>query len=213
VADQRLRARSNGIAPTLSSDLPALEFQNFALINSFEMTIDLAHELVKHLALLLARTDVRGAVVTHGTDTMEETSFLTDLLLPRGKPVVFTGAQLPQDDPQADGPRNLEDSIRVAASPQASGLGVVICFNRQLHAARDVTKTHTSALETFQSSEHGALGCVDAGEIILFRRPAIALQLAADKLDKKVDLIRLSLGMDATLIDASREKGRRRDCR
>ena len=185
------------------SELPRLEFQNFATIGSFEMTIEFAHKLIKQIAELLARRDVAGVVVTQGTDTMEETSFLADLLLPPEKPVVFTGAQLPHDHPQTDGPRNLEDSIRAAASPNAVGLGAMVCFNGQLHAARDVTKVHTSALETFQSYDHGALGCVDSAQVVIFRRPELRLSLSADKLDKRVDLVQLGLGIDSRPIDSA----------
>jgi L-asparaginase len=183
--------------------LPRLEFQNFATIGSFEMTIEFAHKLIKQIAELLARRDVAGVVVTQGTDTMEETSFLADLLLSPEKPVVFTGAQLPHDHPQTDGPRNLEDSIRAAASPNAAGLGAMVCFNGQLHAARDVTKVHTSALETFQSYDHGALGCVDSAQVVIFRRPELRLSLSADKLDKRVDLVQLGLGIDSRPIDSA----------
>jgi L-asparaginase len=187
--------------------LPRLEFQNFATMASFEMTMEMAHQLVKYIAELLARIDVGGVVVTQGTDTMEETSFLADLLLPPGKPVVFTGAQLPHDHPQTDGPRNIENSIRAAASPDTHGLGVMVCFNAQLHAARDVTKVHTSALETFQSYEHGALGCVDAGQVVIFRRPQVKLSLSAEKLDKRVDLIQVGLGIDGRSIDTALAAG------
>ena len=187
--------------------LPRLEFQNFATMASFEMTMEMAHKLVKYIAEFLARIDVAGVVVTQGTDTMEETSFLADLLLPPGKPVVFTGAQLPHDHPQTDGPRNLENSIRAAASPDTHGLGVMVCFNGQLHAARDVTKVHTSALETFQSYEHGALGCVDAGQVVIFRRPELRLFLSAEKLDKRVDLIQVGLGIDGRSIDTALAAG------
>lgn len=184
------------------TNLPGLEFQNFASILGFEMTIEVVHNLVKRLAELRADPSVGGVVVTQGTDTIEETSFLADLLLPPGKPVVFTGAQLPNDHLQTDGPRNLLDSVRAAASSEAEGLGVMVGFNGRLHAARDVTKVHTSALETFQSYDHGALGSVDETDVVIFRRPAIRLTLSAEKLDKRVDLIRLAMGMDARAIDA-----------
>ena len=187
--------------------LPRLEFQNFATMASFEMTLEMAHKLVKYIAELLARIDVGGVVVTQGTDTMEETSFLADLLLPPGKPVVFTGAQLPHDHPQTDGPRNIENSIRAAASPDTYGLGVMVCFNGQLHATRDVTKVHTSALETFQSYEHGALGYVDAGQVVIYRRPELRLSLSAEKLDKRVDLIQVGLGIDGRSIDTALAAG------
>src|SRR5215469_6018229 len=163
----------------------------------------MAHQLVKHVGELVASPEVAGLVIAQGTDTMEETSFLTDLLIPADKPVVFTGAQLPHDHPQTDGPRNILDSIRAAASSEAVGLGAMVCFNGQLHAARDVTKVHTRALETFQSYEHGALGCVDSGQALIFRRPELRLSLSADKLDKRVDLIELGLGIDSRPIDTA----------
>jgi L-asparaginase len=107
------------------TDLPPLEFQNFATIAGFEMTLDMAHQLVKHVGKLVGSPEVAGLVIAQGTDTMEETSFLTDLLIPADKPVVFTGAQLPHDHPQADGPRNILDSIRAAVcvlrAAQAAG--------------------------------------------------------------------------------------------
>lgn len=187
--------------------LPRTRFQNFLKISGFEMTIEVAHALVKHVAELLASPEVGGVVVTQGTDTMEETSFLADLLLPPGKPVVFTGAQLPHDHPQTDGPRNILDSIRAAASPDSIGLGVMVCFNGRLHAARDVTKVHTSALETFQSYDHGALGCVDDRLVVIFRRPTFRLSLSASRLDKRVDLLRLVLGMEGRVLDASLASG------
>jgi len=189
------------------TNLPRVRFQNFTKISGFEMTIEVAHSVVRHIASLLADPEVGGVVVTQGTDTMEETSFLADLLLPSGKPVIFTGAQLPHDHPQTDGPRNILDSIRAAASPDSIGLGVMVCFNGRLHAARDVTKVHTSALETFQSYDHGALGCVDDGLVVIFRRPRFRALLSADRLDKRVDLIRLVLGMEARVLDAALANG------
>lgn len=189
------------------TDLPPLEFQNFATIASFEMSLDTAHQLVKHVGEIVASPDVAGVVIAQGTDTMEETSFLADLLIPPEKPVVFTGAQLPHDHPQTDGPRNILDSVRAAACSEALGLGAMVCFNGQLHAARDVTKVHTSALETFQSYQHGALGCVDGRRVVIFRRPVAYLSLSAEKLDKRVDLIRLVIGIDGRPIDSALESG------
>jgi len=189
------------------TDLPPLRFENFTTIASFEMTLETAHQLVKHVGELVASPDVAGVVIAQGTDTMEETSFLADLLIPSDKPIVFTGAQLPHDHPQTDGPRNILDSIRAASCSEAAGLGAMVCFNGQLHAARDVTKVHASALETFQSYEHGALGCVDGRRVLISRRPAVHLSLSAEKLDKRVDLIRLVIGLDGRPIDSALESG------
>ena len=134
-------------------------------------------------------------MVTHGTDTMEETSYLADLLLDSDKPVVFTGAQRAHDDPQADGPLNLLNAIRVA-TPIARGLGAMVCFNGTIHAARDVTKTHTSAVETFQSPDRGPLGEVDGESVVIHRRPGLRRTFAVDRLEERVTLFRLSLGVD-----------------
>jgi L-asparaginase len=144
-----------------------------------------------------------GVVVTHGTDTMEETCYLADLLIASEKPIVFTGAQRSSDDPDSDGPRNLLNAIRAAASPLARGLGAMICFNDELHAARDVTKVHTARVQTFQSYDHGMLGEIDGNQVIIYRKPTLRRMFQIPKLEERVDLILLVLGIDARYIDAS----------
>ena len=181
--------------------LPDLEFDNFATVPSFNMTAAFAHQLMQHVAAVLRRGDVDGVVVTQGTDTLEETSFLADLLIDGPKPVVFTGAQLAHDHPQSDGPRNLLDSIRAAAADAVRGLGVLACFNGELHAARDVTKVHTSAIETFQSYGHGAVGVVDGEEVVIYRRPQLRIHLTPLDLSKRVPLIKAVMGIDDEVLD------------
>src|SRR5262249_18626037 len=155
-----------------------------------------AFSLARRVGEILARSDVAGVVVTHGTDTMEETSYLTDLLVESNKPAVFTGAQRAHDDPQSDGPFNLRNALHVAAFPPARGLGAVLCFNGTIHAARDVTKVHTSAVETFQSYERGALGAVDGDTVAIHRRPLLRRAFKIDRLEERVELFRLVLGTD-----------------
>jgi L-asparaginase len=138
------------------AEVASVEVEDFASVPSFDMSIGFVHRMAIRVNQVLARPDVCGVVVTHGTDTMEETCYLTDLLLEGDKPAVFTGAQRPHDDPRGDGPRNILNSIRAAVAPTARGLGAVLCFNDRIHAARDVTKLQTSAFETFQSYEHGS---------------------------------------------------------
>jgi L-asparaginase len=177
--------------------LPPIQVENFSTAPSFEMQFG----FIERLSDLVESEDLSGIVVTQGTDTLEETSFLTDLLIESDKPIIFTGAQLAQDHPQTDGPRNLLDAVRAAASSQARGLGVMVAFNGQLHAAGDVQKLHTSALETFQSPETGPLGFVDGDEVIFYRRPLIRLRLRPVSLGKRVELLRLALGMDDRIIE------------
>ena len=187
--------------------LPDLEVDNFATIPSFNMTVEFAYRLVQHVAALAQRVDVDGVVVTQGTDTLEETSFLADLLIEGPKPLVFTGAQLAHDHPQSDGPRNLLNSIRAAAADAAAGLGVLACFNAELHAARDVTKVHTSAIETFQSHGHGAVGVVDGEQVVIHRRPQLRVHLRPLGLGKRIALIKAVLGIDDRLLDPIRSSG------
>ncbi len=190
-----------------ASTVADIEVVNFCNIGSFQLSLDTVFRLVQRVNEILDRTDVAGVVVTHGTDTMEETCYLADLLVVSDKPVVFTGAQRSNDDPDSDGPRNLLNAIRVAASPSAKGLGAMICFNDELHAARDVTKVHTSRVQTFQSYEHGMLGEIDGDRVIFYRHPTLRRTFRVPALEERVDLIMLVLGVNARYIDASIQSG------
>jgi L-asparaginase len=187
--------------------LPPIKFENFSTEPSFEMRLGFIEGLIRRLNDLVESDDLSGIVVTQGTDTLEETSFLADLLVESDKPIIFTGAQLAHDHPQTDGPRNLLDAVRAAASPQARRMGVMVAFNGQLHAARGVQKLHTSALETFQSPETGPLGFVDGDEVIFYRRPFMHHRLHPVSLDKRVELIRSTLGMDGRIIELLLQSG------
>jgi len=184
-----------------------IEVHDLATIPSYEMDLQFAFDLAGRIRDTLSRAEVAGVVVTHGTDTMEETCYLSDLLLDSDKPAVFTGAQRAHDDPQSDGPLNLLNSLRVAASPLTRGLGAMICFNATLHAARDVTKVHASAVETFQSYEHGALGEVDGSAVVIHRRPVLRRTFRIDRLEQDVELFRVVLGMDLRGIEAAIARG------
>jgi L-asparaginase len=194
------------LLPQVSS-VAELEVVDFATIPSFDMTVQFAFSMARRVNELVARPDVAGVVVTHGTDTMEETSYLADLLLQSEKPVVFTGAQRAHDDPQSDGPPNLLNALRVAASPLATGLGATVCFNGTIQSARDVTKVHTSAVETFQSYEQGALGAVDGEHVVIYRRPTLRRAFQIERLEDAVKLFRLSLGCDLDDLKAMIERG------
>ena len=145
--------------------------------------------------------------MTHGTDTMEETCYLTDLLLRGDRPAVFTGAQRTHDDPHPDGPRNILSALCTAASPAARGLGALLCFNDRIHAARDVTKVHASAVETFQSYGRGAVGEVDGDRVVIHRCPCLRRTFEIASLEDRVHLVRLFLGVDIRLIDALVDAG------
>ena len=195
----------------LAPDLP-VSTESFCNIGSFAMDLETSFRLARRLDAILADPDVAGVVVTHGTDTMEEAVFLADLVVTSDKPVVFTGAQRHAAEPDADGPRNLADAIRVAASPSARSLGAVIVFEGEIHAARDVTKIHAYRVGTFASAEHGKLGEVDAGRVIVQRRPLLRPPLfrgagAIERIETRVDLIRLVMGNDDRFMRCALQSG------
>lgn len=187
--------------------LAELEIDNFASVASFQMDAAFLLRLIRRIGDKLSRADVSGVVVTHGTDTMEESAYLADLLVGSDKPVVFTGAQRSADEPDGDGPRNILNSIRAAASPLTRGLGAMICFNEELHAAREVTKVHTSAVQTFQSYDHGKLGTFDGDRVVVSRRPIGRPKYRVEQLEPRVDLIKLVLGLDARPLDSAVSSG------
>jgi L-asparaginase len=185
-----------------------LEIDDFATVPSFDMSVGLAFGLAQRINAQLARPEVAGVVVTHGTDTMEESCYLTDLLLQSDKPVVFTGAQRAHDDPLPDGPKNLLSAARTAVTPAAAGLGAMICFADQIHAGRDVTKVSASALAAFHSYDKGALGEVDGARVIIHRRPVSRRAFRLDRMpDFQVPLIRLTLGFDVRVVEMTLDLG------
>lgn len=179
----------------------------FSSIGSYALTLDMIFALAKRLDAHLSDDTVHGVVVTHGTDTMEETAFLADLIVQSEKPMVFTGAQRAADVPDSDGPRNLADAIRLAASERAIGLGAMIVFEQDFHAARDVTKTHTSRVDTFASGEHGKLGEIDEDIVAVFRKPMLRKKYQVDAIETKIDLIKLVVGADDRFLRFSAESG------
>jgi L-asparaginase len=193
--------------PELAS-LCDLEIDDFATVSSFDISVGFAFGLARRINQQLARPEVAGVVVTHGTDTMEESCYLADLLLESDKPAVFTGAQRAHDDPLPDGPRNLLAAVRTAVTPEAAGLGALICFADQIHAGRDVTKVSASALAAFQSYDKGALGEVDGARVIVHRRPARRRTFRLAQMPgPQVPLFRLSLGVDVRLIGLALDLG------
>lgn len=199
-----LLAGLGSLAPDV--DVTAEQFCN---VGSYLLDLETSFALARRCATILESDDVAGVVVTHGTDTMEESAFLADLTVASDKPIVFTGAQRNAEEPDRDGPRNLADAIRLAASPQARGLGTMIQFEGEFHAARDATKIHASRVGTFASHEHGKLGEVDAGQVMLHRRPVARHVFAAPGVETRVDLIRLVLGADDRFIRFAMESGAR----
>lgn len=148
------------------ADVP-LEAEQVAQIDSKDMSHAVWRELALRCTHHLARADVAGIVVTHGTDTLEETAWFLQRVLAPAKPVVLTAAMRPATSLQADGPQNLLDAVRVARTPGARG--VVAVLAGQVHGARDVRKLHPYRIDAFGSGDAGLVGRIEEGELRLFR--------------------------------------------
>ncbi|HEX3443076.1 MAG TPA: type II asparaginase [Chthoniobacterales bacterium] len=141
-------------------------------IASQNMTNDNWLKLAKRVNELVQQPDVDGIVVTHGTDTLEETAYFLNLVTKSDKPVVIVGAMRPSTALSADGPINLYNAVLIAGSKEAVGKGVLVCLNDQINAARDVTKTNTSTADTFKSPELGVLGYIQGDRVVFYRLAA-----------------------------------------
>jgi L-asparaginase len=141
-------------------------------IASQNMTNDHWLKLAKRVNELLQQSDVDGIVITHGTDTLEETAYFLNLVSKSDKPVVLVGAMRPSTALSADGPINLYNATLLAGSKEAVGKGVLVCLNDQINAARDVIKTNTSTADTFKSPELGVLGYIQGARVAFYRLPA-----------------------------------------
>lgn len=164
-------------------------------------------QLGKRISMLLKREDVDGVVVTHGTDTLEETAYFLHLTLPSDKPVVVVGSMRPSSSLSADGPLNLFNAIVVAGSAMSRGHGVLVVVNDEIHTARDVTKVNTFKLEAFQSP-FGPLGYVVEGRALFYRkvmrRHTVDSQWCVDDIDAlpAVGIVFAHGGLDAIMLEA-----------
>ena len=182
-----------------------IEVDEWATVPAGHLTVAQLWALRARVAQHLARRDVQGVVVTHGTDTLEESAYLAARSLPREKPVVFTGAMRTADDLSWDGPADLTDAVRVAASPDARGYGVLVVFDGRIFTASDVTKVETQHLNAFASPGLGPIGIV-VGQTVAFSRslrPPAPL-LAPEQLAEPVDIVYMYAGGDGRLVDAAR---------
>ena len=216
----RLDPAAGGAVPMLSGEeilaqVPGLDqiaevaATDFARLPGPHITPARMLELSRLVASQFADERVNGVVVTHGTDTLEETAYLLDLVLPSDQPVVLVGAMRNSSELGWDGPANLRSALRVAVDPGVRGLGVLVVMNDQLLAASEATKTHAESLETFQSREFGPLGIVDKDRVIVSRRRASREHVPATRLDERVELVKLSAGSDGRLIRHAIEDGAR----
>jgi L-asparaginase len=145
--------------------------EQIANIGSNNMDNEILLKLAKRINELLKSQDVDGIVVTHGTDTLEETAYFLNLVVKSKKPVVIVGAMRPATALSADGPLNLYNAVKIAASKESVNKGVLIALNDRVGSARFITKTNTTMTDTFQSQEQGYLGAIAGNEITFYNEP------------------------------------------
>jgi L-asparaginase len=209
----------HGPAPKISGeDLLALvpqvtnyatvEVTNFTKVPSDYMDPILWTALTRTINSTLARAEVAGVIISHGTDTLEESAYWLDLTVDSEKPVVLFGAQRNASESGFDGPRNLLNAVRIAAEPRSRGKGTLVAMNGQINAAREVTKTHTSSVETFKSGDFGFLGGVDFDRIVYWRAP-LRRQHVPIKTDKMpyIEIVLMYGGADGYLIRSALDHG------
>lgn len=187
--------------------LANLDMFEFGMYPGPHMTPEIMFDLSKKVKSIIERTDIDGVIVTHGTDTLEETAYLLDLTIKTEKPIVVIGAMKTSSEPDWDGPINLLDAIRIINNDNSKGMGVLVCLNGEINAASEVTKTHTEDIETFHSLDFGALGFVDKGKVWFNRMPRKLEIIETDKINSNVDLIKVYAGMDEKFFRFSADNG------
>jgi L-asparaginase len=189
--------------------LANLRGEQISNIGSQDMNDEVWFKLARRINELLAMPDVDGIVITHGTDTIEETSYFLTLVVKSKKPVVLTAAMRPSTALSADGPLNYYNAVAVAADPDAAGRGVLVVVNDWIHDAASLTKTSTTAVQTFLSPLRGVAGVVAYGDAEFYRYPVgkhtTSSEFSLDGVTSlpRVDIIYAHENMDGALIDAA----------
>jgi len=194
-------------------DLANVTGEQVSNVGSQDMSVEIWLLLANRINELLATDDVDGIVITHGTDTQEETAFFLNLVVKSNKPVVTTGSMRPSTAVSAEGPLNLYNAVAIAADKKAIGYGVLVVMNDQIHSAHGVTKTNTTSVQTFMSPMHGLTGAVIYGQHEFYSKPhgihTTDSEFSVEGITKlpRVDIIYASVDSPADLIDFSIKAG------
>ncbi len=195
------------------SDLATVKGEQISNVGSQDMSFDIMRKLAKRINELAASPNVDGIVITHGTDTMEETAFFLNLTAKTDKPIVLVGSMRPSTAVSADGPLNLYNAVAVAADPKAAGRGVLVVMNDWIHGAHSLTKTSTTALQTFMSPVRGLVGITAYGKNDFFTSPSwkhttqTEFDITGVTQLPRVDIIFAAADMSPDLIDCAVTNG------
>lgn len=175
-----------------------VDFSNVASCNmSPKKMLDLARIIETHFK----DSSIKGVIITHGTDTLEETAYFLDLTIHDPRPIILTASQRDASEWDSDGPRNLRNAMLIAKNEQAVGRGVVIALNEEIHPARDVRKLHTSHVDAFNSGESGALGGIDNEEVIWYRKPEPSVKFGIPQRLANVVICKVFTGMSPYILE------------
>lgn len=188
-----------------ATDIANITTRHFANLPSPHMTPDIMLRLAHFIESELAKDHYDGVVITHGTDTLEETAYFLHLTIGAPVPIVLTGAMRSSNEVGSDGEFNLITALRVAVSEAARGKGVLVVFNGEIHSAFNVTKTHTSSVDTFKSVHFGNLGMVTKDHVYLFNTPLLKQTHMVTSLSKRVAVLKVYAGMEPDLLLAVKQ--------
>lgn len=203
-ADQEGHVTSSQVNPMTQIDTPIEEIQvtSIDFLNVPSPHIRLEHMMTLYQKIKAEQANFDGFVITHGTDTLEETAYFLDTMAIPEKPIVLTGAMRSSNELGSDGVYNYQTALRVAADEKSADKGVLVVMNDEIHAAKYVTKTHTTNVSTFQTPTHGPLGLVTKREILYFKtaEPRVRFDLSA--VSGTVPIIKGYADMDTVLLEA-----------
>jgi L-asparaginase len=195
------------------TDLATIKGEQISQVGSQDMSFEILLKVAKRINELLATPAVDGIVITHGTDTLEESAYFLNLVVKSDKPVVMVGSMRPSTAVSADGPLNLYNAVGVAADPNARGRGVLVLMNDWIHAAHSLTKTSTTAVQTFMSPVRGLAGVASYGKNDFYGNPpwkhTTGSEFSVDGVTAlpRVDIIYAYADMPADAIDAAVANG------
>jgi L-asparaginase len=187
-----------------SAEINVLDFGKYP---GPHMTPELMLNLSQSIRQELLAGDYSGVIVTHGTDTLEETAYLLDLTIKTSIPIVVIGSMKNSSEPDWDGPRNLLDAISICLNKNSRNLGVLVCLNGEINAASEVTKIFTDEVDTFSSLDFGSLGFVQSGRVIFNRLPRKLESIESDNITTNVDLLTVYAGMNEKFFRLSADSG------
>lgn len=187
--------------------LAEIDYYDFGKYPGPHVTPKLMLQLSQKIKQLLAEKHYDGVIVTHGTDTLEETAYFLDLTINTDTPIVMIGSMKNSSEPDWDGPRNLIDAIHICLSDNSKNLGVLVCLNGEINAASEVTKIYSDSVESFKSLDFGSLGFVQNGRVIYNRLPHYLEKIETDVIDDNVDMLTVYAGMNEKFFKFSTDCG------